>query len=64
MERSASVFQYYGNKFIHEKMEKIKKKEEKLKKNRNKINQLSQKDIIDNNIVCIKYFHTTLNKQN
>ena len=50
MERSASVFKYYGNKFIHEKMEKIKKKEEKLKKNRNKINQLSQKDIIDNNI--------------
>ena len=50
MERSASVFKYYGNKFIHEKMEKIKKKEEKLKKTRNKINQLSQKDIIDNNI--------------
>ena len=32
MERSASVFKYYENKFIHEKMEKIKKKEEKLKK--------------------------------
>ena len=31
-------------------MKKTKKKEEKLKKTRNKINQLSQKDIIDNNI--------------
>ena len=31
-------------------MKKAKKNEEKLKKTRNKINQLSQKDIIDNNI--------------
>ena len=50
MERSTSVFKYYGNKFINDKMKKAKKNEEKLKKNRNKINQLSQKDIIDNNI--------------
>ena len=50
MERNASVFKYYGNKFISEKMKKAKIKKEKLKKTRNKINQLSQKDIIDNNI--------------
>ena len=50
MERSASIFKYYGNKFINDKMKKAKKNEEKLKKTRNKINQLSQKDIIDNNI--------------
>ena len=50
MERSASIFKYYGNKFIDDKMKKAKKREEKLKKTRNKINQLSQKDIIDNNI--------------
>ena len=50
MERSTSVFKYYGNKFINDKMKKAKKNEEKLKKTRNKINQLSQKDIIDNNI--------------
>ena len=50
MERSASVFKYYGNKFINEKMKKAKIKVEKLKKTRNKINPLSQKDIIDNNI--------------
>ena len=46
MERSASIFKYYGNKFIHEKMEKIKKKEEKLKKNRNKINLIKFQFII------------------
>ena len=50
MERSASVFKYYGNKFINEKMKKAKTKEEKLKKTRNKINRLSQKDFEDNNI--------------
>ena len=50
MERSASIFKYYDNKFINDKMKKAKKNEEKLKKTRNKINQLSQKDIIDNNI--------------
>ena len=49
MERSASVFKYYGNKFINDKMKKAKIKEEKLKKTR-KINRLSQKEIIDNNI--------------
>jgi hypothetical protein len=50
MERSASIFKYYGNKIINDKMKKAKIKEEKLKKTRNKINPLSQKDIIDNNI--------------
>ena len=50
MERSTSVFKYYGNKFINDKMKEAKKNEEKLKKTSNKINQLSQKDIIDNNI--------------
>ena len=50
MERSTSVFKYHDNKFINDKMKKAKKNEEKLKKTRNKINQLSQKDIIDNNI--------------
>ena len=43
MERSASIFKYYGNEFIDDKMKKAKKREEKLKKTRNKINQLSQK---------------------
>ena len=46
MERSTSVFKYYGNKFINDKMKKAKKNEEKLKKTRNKINQLNKKDII------------------
>ena len=41
MERSASIFIYYGNKFIDDKMKKSKKREEKLKKTRNRINQLS-----------------------
>ena len=50
MERSASIFKYYGNKFIEDKMKKAKKREEKLKKTRNKINPLSQKDFEDNNI--------------
>lgn len=50
MERSASIFKYYGNKFIDDKMKKAKKREEKLKKTRNKINPLSQKDFEDNNI--------------
>ena len=43
MERSASIFKYYGNKFI-DKMKKAKKGEEKLKKTRNRINPLSHKD--------------------
>ena len=50
MERSASIFKYYGNKFIDDKMKKAKKREEKLKKTRNRINPLSQKDFEDNNI--------------
>ena len=50
MERSASIFKYYGNKFIDDKMKKAKKREEKLKKTRNKINPLTQKDFEDNNI--------------
>ena len=50
MERSASIFKYYGNKFIDDKMKKAKKSEEKLKKTRNRINPLSQKDFEDNNI--------------
>ena len=50
MERSASVFKYYGNKFISEKMKKAKKIEEKIKKTRNRINRLSQENIADNNI--------------
>jgi len=49
MERSASVFKYYGNIFRNEKKKKAKIKEEKLKKTRNKIIPLSKKDIIDNN---------------
>ena len=44
MERSASIFKYYGNEFIDDKMKKVKKIEEKLKKTRNRINPLSQKD--------------------
>ena len=50
MERSTSVFKYYGNKFINDKMKKAKKNEEKLKKTRNIINPLNQKDFEDNNI--------------
>ena len=50
MERSASIFKYYGNKIINDKMKKAKIKEEKLKKTRIKINLLSQKYIIDNTI--------------
>ena len=50
MERSASIFKYYGNKFIDDKMKKAKKRDKKLKKTRNKINPLSQKDFEDNNI--------------
>ena len=49
MERSASIFKYYGNKFIDDKMKKAKKREEKLKKTRNRINPLSQKDFEHNN---------------
>ena len=49
MERSTSVFKYYGNKFINDKMKKAKKNEEKLKKTRNRINPLSE-DFEDNNI--------------
>ena len=36
MERSASIFKYYGNEFIDDKMKKAKKREEKLKIIRNK----------------------------
>ena len=50
MERSVSIFKYYGNEFINDKMKKAKKREEKLKKTRNRINPLSQKDFEDNNI--------------
>ena len=50
MERSASIFKYYGNKFIDDKMKKAKQREEKLKKTRNRINPLIQKDFEDNNI--------------
>ena len=50
MERSASIFKYYGNEFIDDKMKKAKKREEKLKKNINRINPLSQKEFEDNNI--------------
>ena len=50
MERSASIFKYYGNKFINDKMKKAIKKQEKIKKTRNKINRLAQEDITDNNI--------------
>ena len=50
MERSTSILNYYGNKFIDDKMKKAKKREEKLKKTRNRINPLSQKDFEDNNI--------------
>ena len=43
MERSVSVFKYYCNKFINNKMKKAKKRKEKLKKTkeRNRINPLS-----------------------
>ena len=44
MERSASIFKYYANKFIDDKMKKARKREEKLKKTCNRINPLSQKD--------------------
>ena len=50
MERSASIFKYYVNKFINNKMKKAIKKQEKIKKTRNRINPLSQKDFEDNNI--------------
>ena len=54
MERSASIFKYYGNKFIDDKMKKAKKREEKLKKTRNRINPLSQK--ILKKIILVYYF--------
>ena len=50
MERRASMFKDYGNKFIDDKMKKTKKREEKLKKTRNRINPISEKDFEDNNI--------------
>ena len=50
MERSTSIFKYYGHKFIDDKMKKAKKREEKLKKTRNRINPLNEKDFEDNNI--------------
>ena len=50
MERSASIFIYYCNKFICDKLKKAKKKEKKQKKTRNRINPISQKDIIIYNI--------------
>ena len=50
MERRASMFKDYGNKFIDDKMKKTKKREEKLKKTRIRINPLAQKDFGDNNI--------------
>ena len=50
MEWSASIFKYYGNTFINDKMKKAIKKQEKLKKTRNRINRLSQENIADNNI--------------
>ena len=60
MERSPSVFKYYGNKFINDKMKKAKKNEEKLKKTRNRTNPLSQKDFEDNNIIPIFFYFFTL----
>ena len=50
MERSVSIFKYYDNKFIDDKIKKAQRREEKLKNTGNKINQISQKNIIDNNI--------------
>ena len=50
MERITSVFKYYGNKFINDKMKKTIKKQEKIKKTRNRINRLSLENITDNNI--------------
>ena len=50
MERSASIFKYYGNKFIDDKMKKAKKREEKLKKTQNRLNSISQEYFEDNNI--------------
>ena len=53
MERSTSIFKYYGHKFIGDKMKKDKKREEKLRGTRNKINPLSKKDFEDNNNISI-----------
>ena len=54
MERSASIFKYYGNKFIDDKMKKAKKREEKLKKTINRIYHLAKK--ILKIIILVYYF--------
>ena len=64
MERSTSIFKYYGNKFIDDKMKKTKKREEKLRGTRNKINPLSKKDFEDNNNISILFSSFNILKSN